>query len=57
MAEKKVVSIDELDQFTTDDNGRLYWKGERVLTSTADLVPKLVVVIAALTKLLEELRG
>jgi hypothetical protein len=29
---KRTISQDELDQFELDENGRLYWQGELVLT-------------------------
>ena len=48
---RKTISVEELDQFELDENGRIYWEGERVLTEVRLSVPTLVniaVIVAAI---------
>ena len=48
---KRVISIDELDRLEIDEDGNLYWQGNRVLTEIRLSLPRLANVAIVLAGL------
>ncbi|MDX0512752.1 hypothetical protein [Sinorhizobium medicae] len=44
----RTISIDELDHFKLDENGRLYWKGEAVILEKRLRLETYQIVLATL---------
>ena len=48
---RRIVSLDELDHFEMDEDGHLYWQGERVLTDvklSLSTTANVAVILAAI---------
>ncbi len=57
---RKTISLEKMDNFEVDDDGRLYWQGERVLTEVRLSLPRAVniaVISAAAATVLTFLLG